>query len=142
MAHSQRQKKRSSQFKKKHFEAKGRTQSEGGGKKEEHSESSALQNKAPQQQGGARREEKRDGSPVSGLAVEKAADHHVQGDSRSEDSRKYSRRKLASNWDRYDRSKSLCPSLSYCSLPFQVMRRCRPSLQRQRSSCSRGWFSC
>ena len=101
MAHSQRQKKRSSQFKKKHFDAKGRAQSEGGGgggKKE------SPQNKTSQQgqTGGVGREGK---VVASGESVEEKDNHHLQGDDRSEDVRRYSRRKLASNWGRFDRGK-------------------------------------
>ena len=94
MAHSQRQKKRSSQFRKKHFEAKGRALGEGGAKEERHA--SGSPEKASLQQAGA---EVNARVPNPDQSEEKTESlREVQ----SEDVRKYSRRKLASNWDRYD----------------------------------------
>ena len=121
MAHNQRQKKRSSQFKKKHFDAKARAQSDGGGgggKKKEHPESGA-QKKSSQLQAGGGGEAKSTEGAISGQQVEKGGDYHVQGDIKSQDVKKYSRRKLGSNWERYDHGKFTKPPLS-TSLSFYI----------------------
>ena len=122
MAHSQRQKKRSSQFKKKHFDAKARAQSDGGGgggKKKEHPESAGAQKKSSQLQAGGGGEVKSTEGAISGQQVEKGGDYHVQGDIKSQDVKKYSRRKLGSNWERYDHGKFTKPPLS-TSLSFYI----------------------
>lgn len=90
MSHSQRQKKRASQFRKKHFDAKGRGQGER--KKDEQKQVSVPPSQPQQPQ-----MEDTEGTG----RVKQELDQPLEQDERTDHSSKFSRRKLASNWERY-----------------------------------------
>lgn len=94
MAHSQRQKKRSGQFKKKHFEAKGRGQREVKGEGEKKTRSPGKQELDKPLS------EVKNSSVQTSESVEKKVVHQGS-ETQYEDSRSYSKRMVVSNWDRY-----------------------------------------
>ena len=86
MSHSQRQKKRNAQFRRKHFDAKGR-----GRPREERQQEAASPGQQP-----ARKTAEQE---AEGRAVHERQEQSHEG---REQTAKYSKRKVASNWDRYD----------------------------------------
>ena len=91
MSHNPRQKKRNAQFRKKHFDAKGRAQGEKS--KVEQKQASA----APAQQKIARQPQ----------PEEAAAEGKQEEAQQTQEPSKYGRRKVASNWERYADSKCM-----------------------------------
>lgn len=98
MAHSHRQKKRTAQFRKKHFEAKGRGQGE---KKKDEQKQVSVAPSQPQQPQTEETEE-------AGIGKQEAHQSQNQ-DERTDHSSKFSKRKVASNWERYAGSKNFQP---------------------------------
>lgn len=92
MSHSQRQKKRNAQFRRKHFDAKGR-----GRPREEHQHEPAS---PAQQLARKAAEQESEGSRALHEAQE-------QGHEGREQTARYSKRKVASNWARYDSGQSV-----------------------------------
>lgn len=90
MSHSQRQKKRAAQFRKKHFDAKGRGQGE---RKKDEQKHVSLPPSQPQQP----QTEETEG----GGGVKPELHQPLEQDKRTDHSSKFSRRKVASNWERY-----------------------------------------
>lgn len=93
---SQRQKKRNTQFKKKYFDAKSRDQNTGG-KKERQQNPVVQSSRSPHQPATVETEEK--------IPTPNSPHLSSEHDIKTEDVKKYSRRKVASNWDRYEDGK-------------------------------------
>ena len=100
MSHSQRQKKRAAQFRKKHFDAKGRGQGE---RKKDEQKHVSLPPPQPQQPQTEETHETGGGGKggEEGGKVKQELHQPLEQDERTDHSSKFSRRKVASNWERY-----------------------------------------